>query len=218
MFKIRPKALDNGPQLATGVEIVSMHKTVIFVSLVGGLCITLIVTMLLVRHCQQRRRRLCDPEFYKKRQDKSCASQSAREEFSEIRYLTEDEHLDFSLASPSSFRPQPAKSAPSGGTVPKPAQLQLSEERDDDGNDISATENETDSSGSLSLAQKTTTNKMEMKGKVQARAKNSGKETTATPGKKGKSHKKAAYRDPDNDNEGLLGHEEEEDEDAFREW
>lgn len=93
-------------------SIVSVHKTVIFVSLIGFLCISLIVTMFVVRH-YQKRRRLCDPEFYKRRGNdgdkKKNGSLSAREEFSEIRYLTQDEHLDFTLVTPprqsTTFRP-----------------------------------------------------------------------------------------------------------------
>lgn len=95
------------------MEVVSVHKTVIFVSVVGCLCLALVVTMLLMRHFQQRRR-LLDPEFYKRRShNPNGGTLSAREEFSDIRYLTEEEQLDFSLASPSSFRP--AAPAPSAG-------------------------------------------------------------------------------------------------------
>lgn len=109
---IQPGALDKQQyeEELFAMEVVSVHKTVIFVSIVAGLCVTLIVTMLLVRHCQRKR---FDPEFYKKDGQRNSArggSQSAREEFSEIRYLTEDEHLDFSMATPSTFRSSsPAK-------------------------------------------------------------------------------------------------------------
>lgn len=103
-FKILPKALDT----EEGMEIVSVHKTILFVAIVGCLCLTLIVTMLVVRHIH--RRRLLDPEFYKRRgNENSSAALSAREEFSEIRYLTEDEQLDFALATPSTFKPQTMK-------------------------------------------------------------------------------------------------------------
>lgn len=113
-YKILPKALDT--EESPGLAIVSLHKTILFVSIVGCLCITLIVTMLVVRHLQKRR--LLDPEFYKKRRhnDNSHSSQSAREEFSEIRFLTEDEHLDFAMATPTTFKPVPS-------AVPVTAQL-----------------------------------------------------------------------------------------------
>lgn len=100
-IKILPIALDN--ELPEGREVVSMHKTAIFISIVGCLCLGLIVIILL-RHYQKRRR--LEPEFYKKRPEHSShALESAQEEFSEIRYLTGEEHLDFSLAEPSTFRP-----------------------------------------------------------------------------------------------------------------
>lgn len=190
-YKIIPKALDN--ELPPGLEIVSMHKTVIFVSIIG--CLTIIVTMLLVRHFQKRRR-LLDPEFYKRGSDSGNASQSAREEFSEIRYLTEDDHLDFSLASPSSFRPQVTQLA----TEPNAGKNTSGEQHP-----ANVFDQETDDEDS----------EKQKKGKnlaiLPTVAKNrdcSNKASTPKNGKKAKFQKKA-YNDDDPDNEGLLGQDEE---------
>lgn len=186
-YKIKPKAQQDD-ELSPGVEIVSMHKTVIFVSIIGCLCMTLIVAMFLVRHIQKRRRSMMDPEFYKKslkkkqqRQDHSSASQSAREEFSEIRYLTQDEHLDFSLASPSSFRPQSSFAAAEEPLVSTAGQVSEDES--------ALAVNETDSSGTLAKKKKKKTKETE-------------ETVNSNNAKKGKQPKKAYL---DNDNEGLLG-------------
>lgn len=189
-YKIKPKAQQDD-ELSPGIEIVSIHKTVIFVSIIGCLCMTLIVAMFLVRHIQKRRRSMMDPEFYKKslkkkqqRQDHSSASQSAREEFSEIRYLTQDEHLDFSLASPSSFRPQSSFAAAGEPLVSTAGPVSEDES--------ALAVNETDSSGTLAK-----------KKKKKSKTKEAAEETAASNnGKKGKQPKKAYL---DNDNEGLLG-------------
>lgn len=195
-FKILPKALDDN-EMPPGFEIVSMHKTVIFISIVGCLCLALIVTMLLVRHYQQRRR--IDPEFYKKRQEGSNASHSsAREEFSEIRYLTQDEHLDFSLASPTSFRPQQVGS--SLAAVPKPGHASNEDRTTGNGSDQ---ENEEEEEVGTDVGGKKTKKK---------KANINSKSSTPKNGKKVKSSKKTYKDDPDN--EGLLLG----DEDGYEEW
>lgn len=192
-FKILPKALDDN-EMPPGFEIVSMHKTVIFISIVGCLCLALIVTMLLVRHYQQRRR--IDPEFYKKRQEGSNASHSsAREDFSEIRYLTQDEHLDFSLASPTSFRPQQVGS--SLAAVPKPGHASDEDRATGNGSD----QEEEEEVGTAVGGKKT-----------KKKANSSSKSSTPKNGKKAKSSKKTYKDDPDN--EGLLLG----DEDGYEEW
>lgn len=187
--KILPKALDT--EESPGLAIVSLHKTIIFVSIVGCLCVTLIVTMLVVRHIQKRR--LLDPEFYKKRRhnENSNSSQSAREEFSEIRFLTEDEHLDFALATPTTFKPLPS-------AVPVTAQLSDDEKSGGSGS--------ADEDGQAE----------ERRGKRNKK----DKSAAVVKGRKTKLQKK--LNKVDADNEGLLGEgdpdDEDEDGDAFREW
>lgn len=181
-----------------------MHKTVIFVSIVAGLCVTLIVAMLLVRHCQRKR---FDPEFYKRDANRNSGkrrsgSQSAREEFSEIRYLTEDEHLDFSLAAPSTFRSTPKAAVKEGEGD---AILQGNEEEIDDGEEAAAVvgdELKDGDNSSCSLPKK--------KDHKLSSSSSSSSATSSSSNNKAKKSKKALKKTPkeDPDHQGLINDDE----------
>lgn len=191
VYHIQPKALDD---LGEAVEIVSVHRTVIFVSIVGCLCLTLIVTMLLVRHCQKRR---FDSEFYKKGNENSNSC-SAREEFSEIRYLTEDEHLDFSMATPSTFKPPPS-------AIPESAV-----DDDEEEQSVVVSDEEKSSKGSGGEEGGISEGKTKKKGKKDKdNNKAASSSAVGVKIKKNKSQKKFAKDDPDN--EGLLQVEDDDD-------
>lgn len=147
--------------------------------------------MLLVRHCQKRR---LDSEFYKKGHDRvnNSSSLSAREEFSEIRYLTEDEQLDFRMSTPSTFRPPPPKNSTITETFDEPS-ISNDETSDNDNEGESA---EGEKKKKIKEAKKEKKEKSE-----------NGKSVTKS--KKSKTQKKVSRDYPDN--EGLLEDEEEED-------